>query len=240
MAEYSARNKAPKSHIRDRSLCAHLVSFFGEMELAEITPSLIAEYKTKRREEGASAKTVNNELILMSHAFNLAIRDWEWVKNPVKKVSKEKVNNQIERWLTKDEEKRLLASSPKWLKEIIVFALNTGLRQSEILNLQWSQIDFKRKTLTIPEQKNKEKDTILLNKKALEILMVRWKLRKNNPADSGYVFLNKNYNKLGARNLIRAFSSALEKAKIENFRFHDLRHTFATRLVQAGVDIYKV
>ena len=65
-------------------------------------------------------------------------------------------------------------------------------------------------------------------------------LRKNNPADSGYVFLNKNYNKLDARNLIRAFSSALEKAKIENFRFHDLRHTFATRLVQAGVDIYKV
>jgi len=241
MEEHSARNKAPKSHIRDRSLCAHLVSFFGEMELAEITPSLIAEYKTKRREEGASAKTVNNELILMSHAFNLAIRDWGWVKeNPVKKVSKEKVNNQIERWLTNDEEKRLLASSPQWLKEIIVFALNTGLRQSEILNLHWSQIDFKRKTLTILEQKNKEKDTIPLNKKALEILKVRWELRKNNPADSGYVFLNKNYNKLDARNLIRAFSSALEKAKIENFRFHDLRHTFATRLVQAGVDIYKV
>ncbi len=88
----------------------------------------------------------------MSHAFSLAIRDWEWIKeNPVKKVSKEKVNNLIERWLTFEEQKNLLASSSKWLQEIVLFAVNTGLRQGEILDLKWSQVDLTRKTITILE-----------------------------------------------------------------------------------------
>ncbi len=79
----------------------------------EITPNLISEYKTKRRGEGASPRTLNYELALMSHAFNLAIKEWEWVKeNPVAKVSKEKVNNHIERWLTLEEQKNLLDKSP--------------------------------------------------------------------------------------------------------------------------------
>jgi len=113
--------------------------------LTDITPKMISEYKTTRRSEKVSPRTINYELMLMSHAFNLACGEWELVKeNPVKKVEKEKVRNQIERWLTADEEKRLLKASPKWLQEIIVFAINTGMRQSEILDLKWSQIDFSR------------------------------------------------------------------------------------------------
>jgi integrase len=155
MVEHSARNKAPKSHRRDKSLRDHLVGHFGDLTLAEITPSQVSEYKTKRRGEGASPRTLNYELALMSHAFNLAIKEWEWVKeNPVAKVSKEKVNNLIERWLTLEEQKNLLASSPKWLQEIILLAVNTGLRQSEILDLKWPLVDLSRKTITILEQKN--------------------------------------------------------------------------------------
>ena len=75
-------------------------------------------------------------------------------------VSQERVRNDKERWLTLEEEERLLAFSPKWLQELITFAVNTRLRQSEILNLQWTHVDLFRRTITILEQKNRGKDTL--------------------------------------------------------------------------------
>jgi integrase len=238
MTEHSARNKAPGSHIRDKSLSDHLVGHFGELTLAEITPSKISEYKTKRRGEGASPRTLNYELALMSHAFNLAIKEWEWVReNPVSRVAKEKVNNQIERWLTLEEQKNLLDKSPQWLQEIILFAVNTGLRQSEILDLEWSRVDLTRKTITILEQKNQGRDTLPLSEGALKVLQNRAEARLNG---TKYVFHTRNATRISSRNLLRGFYAAAEKAGIENLRFHDLRHTFATRLAQAGVDLYTV
>jgi integrase len=238
MVEHSAVNKAPLSHIRDRSLAHHLLEAFGDHLIMEISPSLISQYKTKRRGEGASPRTLNYELTLMSHAFNLAIKEWEWVKeNPVRKVSKERVNNQRERWLTLEEEEKLLSVSPKWLREIITFAINTGLRQSELLDLKWPLVDLFRKTVTILEQKNQGKDTLPLNETAQKILKGRLKIR---PINIDYVFYSTNITRINARNLMRAFYLAIKKAGILPLRFHDLRHTFATRLVQAGVDIYTV
>lgn len=238
MREHSARNKAASSHRRDKSLCEHLLKSFGDLMLVEITPKLIIEYKHERRGDGAAPATVNYELSLMRHAFNLAIKEWEWLKdNPVRNVSGERVNNQIERWLTLEEEKRLLDNSPAWLKEITIFALNTGLRQGEILDLKWDQVDLFRRTVTLFEQKNKNKDTLPLNMKAMEVLKQRARVRH---IKSCHVFYNINGNRIEARNLLRAFYSATKKAKLEGLRFHDLRHTFATRLVQAGVDLYAV
>jgi len=238
LVEHSARNKALKTHIRDKSLAAHLLESFRDLTVPEITPKLISEYKTKRRDEGAAPKTINSEVGLMHHAFNLAIQDWEWVKeNPVSKISKEKVHNSIERWLTFEEEERLLASSPKWLQDIIIFSLETGLRQSKVLNLQWPQVDLFRKTIAIMEQKNKGKDTLPLNARALEVLKARAKVRH---IKTNHVFYNGSGNRIDARNLLRAFYAATQKAGLKGLRWHDLRHTFATRLVQAGVGLYSV
>jgi integrase len=173
----------------------------------------------------------------MSHAFNLAIKEWEWIKeNPVRRVSKEKVNNQTERWLTLEEQQKL-ASSPRWLEEIIIFAINTGLRLSEILDLKWAQVDLPRRTITILEQKNRGKDTLPLSEGALKVLQER---SKECRSEIEYVFYNKNCRRIVSRSLQWAFSSALQKSGIEKLRFHDPRHTFATRLVQAGVDLYTV
>jgi integrase len=238
LSEYSSMNKAQTSHKRDKSLIAHLNKFFGDMTLTEIAPNQISNYKTLRRTEGASPRTINYELTTMGHAFNLGIKEWEWVReNPVSKVSKEKVNNQIERWLTFEEEENLLANSPEWLKEIITFALNTGFRQSEIINLQWHQVDLFRRTITILDQKNKAKDTLPVNQKTLEVLRGRAKVRHIN---TNLVFYSEAGTCLSARNLLRSFYSVIKKAGLTGLRFHDLRHSWASRLVQHGVDIYAV
>jgi len=238
MSEHSAPNKAPKTHLRDKSLNGHLVDYFGKMALTQITARDIADYKVKRRDEGAAPETINNELILMGHAFSLAVKEWEWVReNPVRKVSKERADNPIERWLTVEEEKNLLAEAPIWLQDIIRFAINTGLRQGEILDLQWPQVDLDRKILLISKQKNRSRDTLPLNETAWGILKDKERVRRKNTV---HVFYNENGKPIDARNLLRAFYSATKKANIAKLRFHDLRHTFATRLVQAGVDIYTV
>jgi len=237
--EYSAANKAKTSHVRDKSLIAHLNKTFGELYLTDITSVIISEYKVRRRSEGASPRTINYELTLMSHAYSIAIREWEWVNdNPVKRVKKERVHNTIERWLSLDEEERLLKASPKWLQEIIIFAINTGLRQSELLNLTWSQIDLFRRTITITEQKNHGIDTLPLNETAMQVLRGREAAASSELQD--YVFPNTLNKRKGNRLLLKGFYSAIKKAEIKNFRFHDLRHTFATRLVQQGVGILEV
>ncbi len=238
LKEHSAINKAPKSYTRDIGLAHHLNGFFGDRILTKITPKDIYEYKLKRRQEGASPRTINYELALMGHAFNLAIKEWEWLnENPVRKVSREKENNQRERWLTYEEEEKLLHSSPRWLQELIIFSLETGLRQSEVLNLQWSQIDLFRRTITILEQKNKSKDVLPLNERAMEVLKARSKIRN---IKSNLVFYSKKGTRIDAANLMRAFRLAVKKSGIPHLRWHDLRHTFATRLAQCGVDLYKI
>lgn len=238
LKEHSRRNKTPKSYRRDIELAAHLNQFFSDTVLTEITPRKIAEYKVMRRNEGAAPRTINYELSFISHAFNLAIREWEWLNdNPVSRVSREKVVDTRERWLTFEEEERLLKASPGWLSELVIFSVETGLRQSEVLNLRWPHVDLFRKTITILEQKNRGKDTLPLSERAFEVLKARAKVRR---IKNDLVFYNQNGGVIDARDLLRSFYSAVKKAGLEPLRWHDLRHTFATRLVQAGVDLYTV
>ena len=236
MKEYSIPKKA--SSKRDQTSLLHLKPFFGNCLLPEVTPSLLNEYKVMRRLEGATPASINREMALMKHAFSLAVREWEWTRdNPVKKISMEKENNKRDRWLTRDEEKRLLEDAPPWLREIIVFALNTGMRLGEILSLTWKAVDLKRRTAMILKSKNGERRTIPLNEAAIEVLKGKSKIRS---LKTNLVFYNENHNQYDYSNLEKAFRSALDKAGIEDFRFHDLRHCFATKLVQRGVDLYKV
>src|SRR5574337_1594642 len=128
------------------------------------------------------------ELAMLSKVFSLAFKEWEWIKeNPVSKVPKEKENNERDRWLTDEQERRLLENAPQWMRDTILFDLHTGLRQGELLSLQWNSVDLFRKTIIIQESKNGKPRTIPLNQIALDILMEKSKIRN---LKSDLVFLS--------------------------------------------------
>ena len=234
---------APKVSVSMRrsysSYLNHLMPFFGDMNLMSISPKGVSRYKVLRRQKGAKPATINRELAMLSKAFNLAVKEWEWLKeNPVSKVPKEKEDNERDRWLTKDDEERLLEYCPTWLKEIVVFDLNTGLRQDELLSLEWFRVNLLQRTILINKSKNGKPRTIPLNQTALNLLLN--KSEDKVKSVKGIVFTSSACTKIDASNLRRDYNKALDKAEIEDFKFHDLRHTFATRLAQKGVDLYKI
>jgi integrase len=212
--------------------------FFEQYTLAEVSSELISRYKSRRFQEGAKPATLNRELSMAKHAFNLGLKEWEWCKeNPFCKVKMEKENNARDRVLGYDEEERLLNACPKWLMEIVTFALNTGARMGEILELTWSNIDLFRKVVVIHQGKTGRTKTIPLTPTAMEVMKAKAKVRQIN---STLVFPSAKGTKMSDTNVGRAFRHALKRSNIEDFRFHDLRHTFASRLAMAGKDLYLI
>jgi len=244
LEEYSKVYNAESTYEKNTNLLKHLNLNFSGLKLNQITAKLITGYKTIRLSEGASPASVRNELRLLGHAFNVAIKEWEWIKeNPVSRVSfKELKASTVDRWLTQAEERSLFEAAEGklygQLKDIIIIALNTGMSQEEILKLEWRNINLFRKTIITTRKKTAKTRTIPINDTVVELLKQRIRVRHINGIE--YVFFNSAGNMIDTGKLKKVFIKTVKDAGIENFRFHDLRHTFATRLVQKGVDLYKV
>ena len=229
---HSELNKKPSSAERDKSLIANLNTCFAGKYLYTITSMQVEKYKAGRLKKVAPA-TVNRELACLKCMFNKAI---EWGKvedNPTRKVKKLRENNKRLRYLEKEEIKKLLDNCVPHLKPVVITALNTGMRKGELLNLKWSDIDFRQGLITLLYTKNNERREIPLNQVTKNALI---KVRKH--PDGPYVFCKKDGRPYG--NLKTGFKTALRKAGIEDFRFHDLRHTFASWLIMLGIDLRTV
>jgi|SRR3989339_21132 len=230
LEKYAKVNK--RSWGRDRISIAHLNKFFDGKSLSEITPKDIESYKV-HRQTSVGKTTINRELACLKCMFNQSIK-WGYMKeNPVRSVSLFKENNQRVRYLEPQERDRLLAYCPAHLKPIVITALNTGLRRSELLNLTWADIDFDRHLIRVRQSKTGEPRYIPINNLLTETLQDVTK-RINSP----YIFGDESGTPY--KSVRKSFDNALKKAGIKDFHFHDLRHCFASYLIMAGVDLRTV
>lgn len=236
----------PKSEYTQEGQLKWWQDELGAYSLAEVTSSLIAQYRDKliqskpKRREHRTPATVNRYLAALSHVFTIATKEWMWVEeNPLRKVTKMKEPRGRVRFLSDDERVRLLAackeSSSPYLYIAVVLSLSTGGRRMEILGLHWHDIDLTRAVITLHETKNGERRILPLAGHAFELIKEHAKVRQLN---SDLVFPSKNLKK--SVDLRSPFETALKRAEINDFRWHDLRHSAASYLVMNGASLAEI
>ena len=205
---------------RDGSIIRWLAPHFGGKVFSMITDDDVREVVEKKRKE-TTASNANHYLKFIKSLFNRSV-DWRWIDaSPIRMKNFPSPKAKV-RFLTPDELQRLLAELPHHLSVMAEFSVLTGLRMSNVLGLTWDRVDLGRKLLWIEssEYKNKRDHGIPLSDRAAEIIQAEQGNHKR------YVFTYKGYPVQNANTA--AWQKGLERAQIENFRWHDLRHTFAS------------
>jgi integrase len=224
--------------------------------IATLTPTDFAKYRDDRLAEGLSGNSVRLELGFIRHLYTIAIKEWGWpVSNPVANIRMPKCAPGRERRLGKTpdengktEEQRLYEaledSRSPHITDIVTVALETGMRQGEIIGLIWENVDLEKGTAYLPDTKNGTARTVPLSSMAIAALKGRLpkpkedgkgkvtELRPTLP--TGLVF------PCGSMSVTHSFQRACERAGIEGLRFHDLRHEAASRLFEKGLDMMEV
>ncbi len=211
-----------------KSRLQSLLNRFGDMNLSDITHAVICEWMDERLGEVKPA-TALRDMSTLRAILNKAFREDLLAQVPPFPRFK-KAQGRC-RWLTVEEEKRLLMAAKPHLRALIAFAVDTGGRKSELLKLDWQNVDLDRGFVTFTKTKNGEDRAIRLTDRAHEVL------EGLGPKESGPVFT---YRGQAIKDVKTTFDKARERAELKDFRFHDLRYTFASRLVQQGVSLYEV
>ncbi len=231
--DYAKTNK--RSWLRDEQIMVHLNAAFGPMLLPDIGAFSIERYKIDRVKAPASPATVNREIALLTHLFNLA-EQWGVFRgrNPVKGIKLLSEDNLQYRSLSDAEEAELLRHCSPYLQDLVTFAINTGLRFGDILNLKWEGVDLENQTINVFVRKTWQFLDLPLNDAAAKVVRGWHGIRK-----SEYVFYNP---ETGDRfkDLWLGLKKACRKAGLEEITWHTFRHTFASRLTRAGVDLVTV
>lgn len=231
----TGRTDKPKAHQKQEQ---HYVDVLTTLEadgvkldgipLSKITKGVVSSIRDEMLQTRSPA-TVNRYMTVLRAILNKAKDDWEWVDN-VPKIKRMEEGKRV-RFIEKDEARALLRELPRHLKDKVVFALSTGLRDRNVRELEWSEVDLPNRMATISgtKMKNGKPLSIPLNDTAYELLRKR---SQDKGRDERWVFA------YGGRPVQRsntkAFRKALKRAGIENFRWHDLRHTWASWHVQRG------
>ena len=230
--DYARANK--RSWGRDETSLKALLPIFGDLPISRISSWSVERYKVERRRSVKEA-TVNREVALLKRMLTLAVQWHDLKENPIKSVKLFREDNLVERILTPEEELRLLRECASHLRPIVITALNTGMRLGEILSLTWVNVNLGDGHITVTSENSKSRRArrIPINRVLCDVLMIH-------PRTSELVFPSPATG--GAWNSSRnplktAFYAACRRANIQGLRFHDLRHTFATRLVAENQNI---
>lgn len=228
--EYLEHVKEKKrSWRRDLIIIKSAMTHFMGVRMDDITPTKVAEYKVKRADE-VKPGTVNRELACLRHIFSLAVKWGKAGFNPLKEVRVLEMPKRPERILSDDEAERLVSSAKGQTRDIIIMALNTGMKLGEILFLKWEDVDFTECVVTVKGSRRERDRKIPMNSTVLAHLK-----GAKGPGGSPYIFADPQTGQ-PIKKIEKGFKTALTKAGLEGCTFHDLRHSFGMRLVQNGVD----
>jgi integrase len=227
-AKVQKRDRERHYHDKTRYRLRLLQARFGKFNLSEITLKEIQAFMDERLDQ-VKLGTVQREVSTLRAILYKAYRE-EFLEKPPR-VPKFKALKPRTRWLTVEEEERLVKASAPHLAPLVRLAVNTGGRRSELLGLDWRNVDMRNRRLTFVDTKNGEDRSMRLSDAAFMVMV------HLGPKDSGPVFIYKGRPVKGVHS---SFDRARKKAGLEDVRFHDLRHTFASRLVQGGVPLYDV
>jgi integrase len=218
-----------KEHVREEGILRNHLKPFFPGTVASIRKVDIDKYITQRSGE-VSPATVRREAMILKYLLSKSV-DWEIVPvNPAVRSELPPVPQGRVRYLQPTELRTLLDVSPEWLRPIIGLAVFTGMRRGEVLSLRYLDIDMNHGCILLPQTKNGEGRIIYLNSNAMSVLA---SLPPGSP-------MEKLFPKITADNVSVAFHRACRKAGIEDFRFHDLRHTTGSWLAMSGKDIYTI
>ena len=220
-----------------------ILDFFGTDTLVgKVTKADVEQFHAhlgsataQHKKTPLAVATINRRMTCLKHFFQKA-EEWGLIaENPSRRIKLHKENNRRLRFLSLEECGTLLDSCPSpTLRQIVELALNTGMRKSELLSLEWEHVNLRQGFLEILNQKNSDYDTIPLNRRAIELL--RSITRR---LDSKYIFPGR-YSDRPFKDMKRQFDKAIKTAHLEDVTFHTLRHTAASYLVMAGVDLATV
>lgn len=219
--------KTDKQHLR------WIDPYLGNKYLDEIDNELIELIASEKEKTGVSASTVNGLLAIVRAILRKSQREWNWLRE-VPAVRMRKLNNKRVRWLTQEEAQRLLKELPPHLRDMVAFTLVTGLRQFNVTHLQWCDVDLEQRHAIVKAEVSKSKKPIAvpLNESAMAILS-SWR-----GIDKTYVFTYHGKPVTWCGN--HAWRKALRRAGIEDFRWHDLRHTWASWHAQNGTSLHEL
>ena len=239
---YAEDNKAASTFSADKCrIVSHLMPYFGNLMLNQITAQLVEAYKSMRIQDGASAKTINNELGNLGHMLNMAYRWGNVSENVVDRVEKMRVPKNPPRFLSKEEITALLDTARGYyIYPLLETALHTGMRKSELFNLTWSDVDFELGTVMVRSKadwhtKNYKSRALSITPKLRHVLLAH---KEAQNGVSKYVFTYEG-RKLHAT-IKKSLRTVVREAGLTNVTLHTLRHTFASHLVMAGVPLREV
>lgn len=243
-AYYATAARDQKGKHRLKWTIAYWKTKYGELPVSNITRRSLSQHIETRRIAGKSNSTINREISILSASINYAIRRWAWnISNPASGLYLKIPEGRL-RWLTPAEARNLLqaASQSKapHLVDFIQLAINTGMRRTEILKLELRNIDQQNRRIHLDgsQTKSGKRRVIPINERAQAAIQSRIASNTQNGITGTRLFLQTNGRPVVQINT--AFKNAVIQAGIEDFRLHDLRHTFASWLVQSGVTLPEV
>jgi len=235
--EFLDSRRHPNTRKRYASSVANLRTHFGDAKLTEISAERIDEFKDSRLATEVRAATVNRDLAVLRQMLKIAERRRFINATPFREVEmlEERKERKQPHIVTYAEEEKLLSVAPDHIRVLAILILDTGLRSGrEALALKWEDVDFANKSIRIKQSKTHAGIRSVPMSTRCTAELIRWR-EQLGPEFSEYVFANPQRPQTPLKDIRTAWPKALEAAGLEFFWLYDLRHTFASRLTEAGV-----